>query len=415
MKTGTKWRVYVSLFLIVLAVILTRAYGVVMHNLIEPQLAAKSVEPSAWPFLALQLVKALPDYGIWLLLLILGFLWVPWLIRKTDLPPGVPALAALAVLLILPTGCMGPPRTDVFEEVGPNDTAFVTPLTGDNLQGGQKFNSVQYLESKKVSAKRIPIPLVQKVTGRCWWEYEWIPAVKVWKVKRTLVSKEWTSGSGTGTKAKNEGIPVVTADAIKLSLGVAVTTFIEENDAATYLYYHGEAPLEQVTDNNVRNYCVTELTREYGQMTLAQAKTNGAAIFAKLYSDATNAFKPKGITIMQLGNAEGFEFQDPKVQEAINSRFIAEQGIATATQAKLAQDQKNLQTIAMAQAQADAAKKLLEAKEATTLQNQLDIALMQAKAQLEMATKWDGKLPANILPNNSPMLLNLGTGSPHQQ
>jgi hypothetical protein len=145
-------------------------------------------------------------------------------------------------------------------------------------------------------------------------------------------------------------------------------------------------------------------------MTLAEAKTNGAAIFAKLYSDATNAFKSKGITIMQLGNAEGFEFKDPQVQQAINARFIAEQGIATATQAKLAQDQKNLQTIAMAQAQADAAKKLLEAKEATTLQNQLDIQLMQAKAQLEMATKWDGRLPANILPSNSPLLLNMGTG-----
>jgi hypothetical protein len=411
MKTGTKWRVYLSAFIIILSIALFRAYGTIVHNLIEPQLAAKTVEPSSLPWLALQLVKALPAYGTWLIFGILGVIWVPWIIRKTELPASVPALAALSLLVLLPTGCMGPPRTDVFEEVGPNDTAFVTPLTGDNLTGGQKFNSVQYLDSKKVSAKRIPIPLVQKTTGRCWWEYEWIPAVKVWKVKRTLVSKEWTSSSGTGTKKSNEGIPVVTADAIKLSLGVAVTTFIEEQDAATYLYYHGEAPLETVTDNNVRNYCVTELTREYGQMTLAQAKTNGAAIFAKLYSDATNAFKPKGITIMQLGNAEGFEFQDPKVQEAINNRFIAEQGIATATQAKLAQDQKNLQTIAMAQAQADAAEKLMKAKEATTLQNQLEIQLMEAKARLAMAEKWNGQLPASILPSNSPLLLNLGAQS----
>lgn len=406
MKTGLTWRLLTSVFIVAASCLIGATWTSVMHNLIEPRLAAHTVDASDMPWLTLKAVQAVPGLFFLAVLFVLALIWVPWFIKK--LPKGLPAIALLA-LVALP-GCMGPPKVDVYEEVGPNDTAFVTPLTGDNLSGGQKFNSVQYLESKKVSAKRIPIPLVQKVTGRFYGDYEWIPAVKVWKVKRTLVSKEWVS-SKDGSKGKGEGIPVVTSDAIKLEVGVAVTTFIEENDAATYLYYHGETPLEQVTDNNVRNYCVTELTREYSRLTLAEAKTNGPTIFARLYSDATNAFKAKGITIMQLGNAEGFEFKDPKVQDAINQRFIAEQGIATATEAKLAQDQKNLQTIAMAQAQADAAKKLLEAKEATTLQNQLDIALMTAKAQLEMAQKWDGKLPANILPGNSPMLMNLGAAN----
>jgi hypothetical protein len=42
------------------------------------------------------------------------------------------------------------------------------------------------------------------------------------------------------------------------------------------------------------------------------------------------------------------------------------------------------------------------------MKNNLEIQQMQAKAQLEMATKWNGQLPSNILPANSPLLMNLG-------
>jgi hypothetical protein len=61
-----------------------------------------------------------------------------------------------------------------------------------------------------------------------------------------------------------------------------------------------------------------------------------------------------------------------------------------------------------AQAQADAAKELFAAQEASKFQNELKVQLLEAEAKMRMASNWDGKMPANILPENSPMLLNLG-------
>ena len=43
------------------------------------------------------------------------------------------------------------------------------------------------------------------------------------------------------------------------------------------------------------------------------------------------------------------------------------------------------------------------------LQNELEVRMMTAKAALTMAEKWNGQMPADILPAGSPMLMNLGT------
>ncbi len=373
--------------------------------LVESKVAALQATPSDAAYVATQMThKTFPYISLGISITLVA-IWLTWLFKAIG-----PTLSLITVGAILFTGC-APVAVDVFEQVGPNDTAFVTPLVGDNLSGQQKFNSVEYLDSKKVSSKQIKIPLMAKKTGRFYWNIEWIPAVKVWKVQRALVSREWTGGKDTGTQAKNEGVPVVTSDGIKLSVGVAVTTYIEEVDAATYLYYHGIQPLADVTDKNIRNYCISELTREYSHIDLSQAKTNGAAIFNKLFEDAKTYFKSKGITIAQLGNAEGFEFQDPKIQDSINARYIAEQKIATSAQEKLAQDQINTKTIATAQTEVTAAKMFQEAKDAAQLKNQLEIQMMNAKAALTMAEKWNGQLPSNIMPANSPLLFNLGVNS----
>jgi hypothetical protein len=61
-----------------------------------------------------------------------------------------------------------------------------------------------------------------------------------------------------------------------------------------------------------------------------------------------------------------------------------------------------------AQAVVDAANKPESAKEAAAFQNQLQIDLLTAQAKMAMAQKWSGALPASILPDNSPLLLNLG-------
>ena len=321
-----------------------------------------------------------------------------------------PALL-LSVLLssIALVGC-GPPKVPDVIEIKPNETCWVIPL--DAMSGDQaKFNSVEYLNQHKVATKRVWVDKVKRVTGRMPWDYEWIPSVRVITVDRSLVTREWTDNANTGTSEKSQGIPVVTKDSVQLVVGLTVTMNIEEEDASTYLYYHGDRKLSDVADQNVRSYAVAELTREYSQLLLTDAQVQGPAIYSKLFADAKEAFKQKGVTVQYLGNAEGLHYVDPRVQESINNKYIAEQDSKTATQQQYAQKIRNETMVMTKQAEADAANKLFAAEQATKFQVDLQVALLQAQAQYAMATNWNGKLPESILPENSPILLQLGAGA----
>ena len=336
-------------------------------------------------------------------------------------------LLAMAALL---TACK-PVKVLDMVDVKPNETAWAVPLDGSSQGGQVKFNSVAFLDQKKVAAKRIMVDKIERKIGRMPWDIEWIPAVRVIKVDRSLVTREWTDSSDTGTSAKKEGIGVVTKDSVQLRVGLTITASIDEDDASTYLYYHGEKSLHDVMDQNIRSFAVAELTRKYSDLTLADAQTNGTKIYAALFDDAKSAFKTKGITIQYLGNAEGLTYADPKVQAAINQSYQASQDAKTAemeqtaqkirNQTKIlttlaeaqaeqgAQEVRNKVTVETSEAQAQAARNLLAAKEATQFQNELQVKLLEARAQMKMASTWNGAMPTSILPANSPLLLNLGT------
>ena len=317
--------------------------------------------------------------------------------------------SSLTVVCLLASGC-GPAQVPDVVEIKPNETCWVIPL--DAKAGDQtKFNSVDYLNQHKISTKRVWVPKVQQSTGRMWFDYKWIDAVKVITVDRSLVTREWTDNASTGTTAGKQGIPVVTKDSVQLTVGLTLTVNIEEDDASTYLYYHGDRKLADVADANIRSYAVAELTREYSQLTLTEAQTAGPTIYNKLFADAKATFKAKGITVQYLGNAEGVHYVNQAVQDSINSKYIAEQDAKTATQQQAAQKIRNETTVMVAQAQADAANKLYAAQEATKFQVSLQVQMLQAQAQLAMATNWNGKLPENILPEGSPLLMNLGANA----
>lgn len=324
----------------------------------------------------------------------------------------------LAASTVFFAGCKPVKILDI-KEIGPNETAWVIPLDSQSQSGQAKFNSIEFLNQKKVATKRIMIDKVERSIGRFWFDIEWIPAVRVVVVDRGLVSREWTDNEKTGTKNNQQGIPVNTKDNIGLTVGLSVTASIDEDNASTYLYYHGEKPLADVTDQNIRNFAVAELNRQISSLTLVEFQQRQAEIYTTLFKDAVAAFGPKGITIQYLGNAEGWKFSNQSIQDSINKSFIAQQDNKTAQMEQeskktrnatelLVQENQNRIKVLAAQAEVDAAQKLASAKEAASFQNELQIKLLAAKAQMETASKWDGKLPANILPSNSPLLMNLG-------
>lgn len=309
---------------------------------------------------------------------------------------------------VLLTACRPVKILDVVE-IKPNETAWAIPLDTSTETGQVKFNSIDFLNAKKVAAKRIMVDKVERKIGRMYWDIEWIPAIRVIRVDRSLVTREWTDTADTGSSAAKEGVGVVTRDSVQLRIGLTVTASIDEDDASTYLYYHGEKPLADVLNQNVRSFAVAELTREYSDMNLSSAQTNSTAIYSRLFEDAKAAFKPKGITIQYLGNAEGLTYADPKVQESINKSYTVQQDTKTAEMEQIATKIRNETTIMTAKATAQAAQELFSVKEASMLQNDLQIRQTEAKAKLAMAEKWNGMLPANILPSDSPLLLNMGS------
>ena len=328
-------------------------------------------------------------------------------------------IGLLATSTVLFTGCTPVKVLDV-REIKPNETAWLIPLDGASQGDQAKFNSVEFLNAKKIAAKRVMIDKVSRSIGRMPWDIEWIPASRVITVDRSLVTREFTDNAHSGTSAKNEGIPVNTKDNIALTVGLTITVNINEEDASTYLYYHGEKALSDVTDQNIRSYAVAELNRQVSSMTLVEFQQHQAEIYAMLFKDAVEAFKHKGVTIQYLGNAEGWKFRNESIQESINKSFIAQQDNKTAQMeqeaqrtrnatALLNQENANKIKVMTAQAEVDAATKLENAKEAAQFQNQLQITLIEAQAKMAMATKWNGSMPASILPSNSPLLMNLGT------
>ena len=312
--------------------------------------------------------------------------------------------SGLAITLV---GCKPVKVLDV-KEIKPNETAWAIPLDGSSSSGQVKFNSVEFLDQKKVASKRIMIDKIEYKVGRMPWDIEWIPSTRVITVDRSLITREWTDSADTGTSSSRQGIGVVTKDSVQLRVGLTVTASIDEDDASTYLYYHGEKTLADVMDQNIRSFAVAELTRKYGDLTLQDAQTKGTEIYADLFNDAKAAFKAKGITIQYLGNAEGLTYSDPNVQSAINKSYQASQDAKTAEMEQNAQIIRNKTKVLTAQADADAAEKMFAVKEASMFNNQLQIALIEAQARATMASKWSGNLPSNILPADSPLLLNVG-------
>jgi hypothetical protein len=314
--------------------------------------------------------------------------------------------AGLIVIAATLAGCTPYKTLDVVE-VKTNETVWVIPLDAMSNTGQVKFNSIDFLNQKKIASKRIMVDKVSRSTGRMYWDIEWLPAARVITVDRSLVTRQWTDGD-IGTTKDDEGIGVVTKDSVKLRVGLTITASIDEDDASTYLYYHGARPLSEVMDQNIRSFAVAEITKEYSLLTLNEAQVQGDVIYTKLFADAAKAFKSKGILIQYLGNAEGLTYGDPKVQEAINKRYLAEQDAKTAEQEQVAQKIRNATTVLNAQTEADAAQKLFAAKEAASFKNDLNIRLISAQAQMTTAQRWNGALPANLMPANSPMLNLLG-------
>jgi hypothetical protein len=292
------------------------------------------------------------------------------------------------------SGC-GPAKVEKTIEIKNNETAFVVPLEGDTAGKQAQFMSIDYLNKSKVAAKRVIIPQRDQSIGRLWWEYRWIPMVRVIVVDRQPVTNQWTN--------KN-GIKVESLNSVGFTVGINCTAMIQEENAAKFLYYYPGNSLFEVMNKNVKGYISNILAREFGARTLTECQKNKKDIINCLSTELISHFAKYGITISSVGIVDGLVYDNEEVQKTIDNVFVNETKVKQAEQERLAQKIINEKDLSIAQNERLKAEEFAKASKAQSELMNIKIRMMEAEAKLKAAEKWNGKLPTNVIPSNSPML-----------
>lgn len=299
-------------------------------------------------------------------------------------------------------GCK-PPKTEKFEEVKSNETAFVIPLEGDMLAQG-KMKSLEALQSYKVAIKRINIPRRWHKTGRAWYSGDWIDTVKILKVNRTPVTREWIADTEKGSNRRDDAIWIESADSVTFSTGFTVTAKIMEIDTALFLYnYTADSSLAKVMDSEVkaRIQMISSEVASFSKMDILRNKKMD--ITKACRDDVIPFFKAKGITISTLGLFGGFQYQNPDIQTSIDKTFITQQEKVLAAAKLIAQVDINkrieLEAIAFknkaitrATGEAEGIR-LIAMAAAEANKNPAFLALKNLEVESQRIAQWDGKYP----------------------
>jgi hypothetical protein len=324
-----------------------------------------------------------------------------------------------ASALVLTSGCMKPYDSPEYVEIDTSETGFLIPLEGDGTQQA-KFQSEDYLRERKVAAKRVQITHRWSQEGRLSSDGRWIPTVRLVKVNRSPVTREWmtveaTDASGNYRPSQtDQAIWIESADSVGFSMGFTCTGFISEEDAAKFLYWYPSGSLADVMDREVRGriqQVAAEVAAKYPLDTLRSKKQE---ISDAVKYDVTNFFATRGITITTVGMFGGMTYENPAIQKSIDETFIAQQ-LKVVAEAKFeAQKRENdrieLEADASAEkvrrealGEADARKTVAQGEadaiseiNHAALEAQGDPLFLQLKTlEVERARveKWDGRYP----------------------
>jgi regulator of protease activity HflC (stomatin/prohibitin superfamily) len=262
-----------------------------------------------------------------------------------------------------------------YVEIDTSESAFLIPLEGDTMNQSA-FQSVHFLDQRKVAAKRIQITHRWNQTGRLPAQGEWIPSVRLIKVDRRPVTREWTSSSKTGTSARNEAIAVETRDSVNFSMGVSCTARIPEDLAAVYLYSYPSKSLAEMMDSEIRARIQEAVSTESAKYDFDILRSKKNEIMAAVRLDLVPFFKSKGIEISTVAILGGLTYDNPELQRAIDETAKSSQLKVAAEARREAQEVENKTMRLAAEGRAQAAK--LEA------QGKADAELARAEAEAKI-------------------------------
>lgn len=329
------------------------------------------------------------------------------------------ALLPLATLPFLLSGCMKPYDKPEYVEIDTSETGFLIPLEGDGTQQA-KFQSEDYLKQRKVAAKRVQILHRWSQEGRISNHGRWIPTVRLVKVNRSPLTREWMStenAAGVSSRRpalSDKAIWIESADSVGFSMGFNCTAFISEEDAAKFLYWYPSGSLAEVMDREIRGriqQVAAEVAAKYPLDTLRSKKQE---ISDAVKQDVTAFFSTRGITVTTVGMFGGMTYENPAIQKSIDDTFIAQQ-LKVVSEAKFEAQKKENARIELeaeataerarreAQGQADArttaakaeagAIRVINAAAQEAQNNPLLLQLKSLEVERARVEKWDGRYP----------------------
>ncbi len=335
---------------------------------------------------------------------------VPYLVKTGS---GLINGAGLIILALTLASCK-PYPVPRYADIKNNETAFVIPLEGDSTHQA-KFNSKEYLETKKVSSKRIELPLRWNQTGREFLgmpgDGEWIPTVRVIIVDRAPITRLWEA-DGKG-KGKDTAIWVESADSVGFSMGFNCTAFVKEEDTANFLYWYSSGGLSNVMDTEVRGRVQQEASVVAAKYPLDELRGKKVELSDAVRGDIIPFFKERGITITTVSITGGMTYENPEIQKAIDNVFVAQQEKNIALAKFDAQKKENERIILASeglakkrQVESEAEAKAITALTQAVAQGGSNyLALKSLEVQGKQVEKWNGALPT-FSGGNNPFILN---------
>jgi len=337
MKLLAKFAVFIGLYAFVWS-----AEFVSMSMLVGPKgsadLAVQQINGGVEAFNNLQKYQAIKERVHTSALLILvggGFL-----IFSTRLEPAKKLAACLAPLFIIGfTGCVRPYDTPEYVMIDTSETGFLIPLEGNGADQA-KFDSEAYLKANKAPSKRVQITHRWSQEGRLSNDGHWIANVRLIKVNRAPVTREWTADATTGTSNRNQAIWIESADSVGFSMGFTCTAYIPEESAAKFLYWYPSGSLTQVMDSEVRGRIQQSAAEVAAHYPLDALREKKQEVCDAVRKDVTTFFSERGVTVTTIGMFGGMTYENREIQKAIDNTVIAQQ-LKVVNQAKFEAQQKD--------------------------------------------------------------------------
>lgn len=314
-----------------------------------------------------------------------------------------PLILAFAALGL--GGCVKPYNQPKFEEIGNNETAYVIPLQGDTTAQA-KFDSVAFLEQRKVAAKRIEVPRVWVSSGYMWNSGYYQDQVRVVKVNRTPVTVEFHEDAPKNGKDA-DAIWVESKDSVGFSTGFSVTALVKETDTSTFLYRYNALNLAQVLGTEVRARIQQVAAKFAASYILDELRAKKNEMRDDIQADVIPFFAERGITITTIGQFGGMTYENPEIQKSIDGTFVAQQQKVVAAALLTAQadinsrlesekQQAKRNAILLAEGEAAAITLVADAAQKAA-SNPAFVRLRELEVETKRVDKWNGVTPTTLI------------------